>query len=73
MKHTLYWSVLCDPLEAVPGKEVFGRIESVKIPVILVLTGYMLTPSGFAAFIHLRRYMLLWIPLKWSVILLKSR
>ena len=31
--------------------EVLGHIESVKILVILNPTGYMLTSSGFAAFI----------------------
>ena len=38
----------------VPGNLVFGHIESVKILVILNPTGYMLTSSGFDAFIHLR-------------------
>ena len=35
------------------AQEGFGRIESVKILVILNLIGYMLTSSGFDAFIHL--------------------
>ena len=51
------------------AREVFGHIESVKILVILNSTGYMLTSSGFDAFIHLRY--ILWIPLKRSVILLE--
>ena len=33
------------------AREVFGHIESVKILVILIPTGYMLTSSGFASII----------------------
>ena len=72
-RHTLY----NQPLEKTRGRlftcsarEVFGHIESVKIIVILNPTGYMLTSSGFDAFINLRY--ILWIPLKWRVILQKS-
>ena len=36
------------------AREVLGHVESVKILVILNLTGYMFTSSGFDAFIHLR-------------------
>jgi hypothetical protein len=34
------------------AREVFGHIESIKILVILNLTGYMLTSFGFALFIR---------------------
>ena len=36
------------------SQEVFGHLESVKILVILNPSGYMLTFSDFAAFMHLR-------------------
>ena len=50
--------------------EASGHIESVKILVILNPTGYMLTSSSSAAFIHWRY--VLYIPLKWTVNFPKS-
>ena len=43
------------PPRSLPGKLVFGHIESIKIPVILNPAGYMLTSSGFA-YIYLEVY-----------------
>jgi hypothetical protein len=53
------------------AREVLGHSHSLKILVILNPAGYMLASSE-VPFIHLRRYILLWMPLKRSVILLKS-
>ena len=62
------------------AQEGFGRIESVKILVILNLIGYMLTSSGFDAFIHLSikafDFIILFYRFFWNdreFILLKSR
>ena len=45
------------------AREVFGHSQSLEILVILNPAGYMLASSA-VAFIHLRWYILLWIPLK---------
>ena len=57
----------------VPGREGFGHIESIKIPVILIqlVTGWRLLVL-MLSFIWGKFFYRL-IPLKWAVILLKSR
>jgi hypothetical protein len=47
MSELIMWMLVLDS-----AREVFGHIESIKILVILNLTGYMLTSFGFASFIR---------------------